>query len=141
MVSTITVVNIANMALRMLGDDSITSLSDTTRRAQIVNEYWSTTRDATLAEHPWNFATKRAKLFAYELPAATLTPASGATILGQTGVTFTASAAVFAAANVGRQIVNRRTGGTGKATITGFTDTTHVTATIDLAFDSVTVIP
>jgi hypothetical protein len=138
--STLAEVDIVNMALRLLGDDSITTLSDTTRRAQIANEFWDTVRDATLAEHPWNFNTKRAILYAYTKPAATLTPGAGATTVGTTGVTFTASAAVFAAADVDKQLVNKESGGAGKATITGFTDTTHVVATIDEAFDDLTAI-
>jgi hypothetical protein len=69
-------------------------------------------------------------------PAATLTPATGALIPGQTGVIFTASAAVLAAGNVGKIIDNL--GGPGAARITAFTDTTHVVATILEAWEVVT---
>jgi hypothetical protein len=57
-----------------------------------------------------------------------------------TGVTFTAGSAVFAKTDVGKQIVNIESGGTGKATITGFTSTTVVTGTIDVAFDNLIAI-
>jgi hypothetical protein len=141
--STLTPANICSMALRMLGDDSITTAelaAATIRRAAIAAEFYATVRDATLAEHPWNCATKRATLLAYTLPAATLTPGAGATVVDTTGVTFTASAAVFVSTDVGKQLVNRESGGSGKATITGFTSTTVVTATIDEAFDNLTAI-
>ena len=69
-------------------------------------------------------------------PAATLTPAVGALIPGQTVVIFTTSAAVLAAGNVGKLIENLT--GPGVARITAFTDTTHVVATILTAWDSVT---
>jgi hypothetical protein len=72
------------------------------------------------------------------LPAATLTPAAGALTVGTTGVIFTASAAVLAAGNVGKIIENLA--GVGLALVTGFTDTTHVTATILEAFPSVAAI-
>jgi hypothetical protein len=73
---------------------------------------------------------------------ATLTPGA----VSGSGVTFTASAAVFAAADVGKEIwkkPNRDTGlGGGKGEIVGFTDTTHVTVDIDpdCPFDAVTAI-
>ncbi len=141
--STLAELDVVNMALRMLGDDALTSAeyaAATIRRAAIADEFYDTTLDATLAEHPWNFATKRATLYSYTEPAATLTPGAGATTVDTTGVTFTAGSAVFASTDVGRQIVNRESGGTGKATITGFTSTTVVTATIDEAFDNLTAI-
>lgn len=69
-------------------------------------------------------------------PAATLTPAAGALIPGQTGVVFTASAAVLAAGNVGKIIDNLA--GLGAARITAFTDTTHVVATILEAWEVLT---
>jgi hypothetical protein len=133
--STLTAVDIVNQALRNLGDDPISSLGDTTRRAQIANQFYATVRDATLTEHPWNFAMVRTELFSYQTPAGTLTP--GAT--SGTGVTFTASVAgTFVAADVGREI--RRVGG-GKARIVGFTSGVLVTADITVAFPSVAAIP
>lgn len=82
--------------------------------------------------------------------AATLTPGAGATVAGSTGVVFTAGSAVFAAGNVGREIQVRywTLGGDGKtktyassrALITGYTDTTHVTATILQPFQSLALI-
>lgn len=69
-------------------------------------------------------------------PAATLTPAAGALIPGQTGVIFTASAGVLAAGDVGKIIDNLA--GLGSARITAFTDVTHVVATILEALENTT---
>lgn len=70
--------------------------------------------------------------------AATIT-LSAATV--GTGRTITASVAVFRSGDVGREIwvkPDRDTGvGGGRATITAYTDTTHVTATVTVAFSSV----
>jgi hypothetical protein len=55
-------VEIANNALSMLGDDPITSLTDDTPRARLVNRIYPQTRDAVLRSHPWNCATSRATL-------------------------------------------------------------------------------
>src|SRR5262245_60599862 len=130
--STLTAVNIVNQALVALGENKITALTDNTLRAQMANEHWPTVRDAVLEEHPWHFASVRTTLYAYTAPAVTLTPGAGATTSGTTGVTFTASSAAFASTDVGKQI--RGTGVPGLATITGFTSTTVVAATIDAAF-------
>ena len=79
-----------------------------------------------------------------EIAGATLTPAAGGVTLGAS-VVFTASAAVFAATDVGMELwkkPTRATGaGSGRATITGCPDTTHVTATITEVFDSVAAVP
>ena len=71
-------------------------------------------------------------------PAATLTPAAGAVIPGQTGVVFTASAAVFSGVGteVGRLLENLT--GPGVARITANSTTTAVTATILTAWDTAT---
>jgi hypothetical protein len=68
---------------------------------------------------------------------ATLTPASAVIA---TGITFTASAAIFTAAMVGRELWKKAIDGVGegRAVITGYTDTTHVVCTITKAFDSTT---
>jgi hypothetical protein len=139
--STIIKTNIANMALRIVGDEALTTAEITAnvvRRAQIINEFFETVRDATLHEHPWNCATKRATLYSYTTPASTLDPASGADTAGNTGVEFVSSPAAFASTDVGRQLVH--TGGTGKATITAFNTTSSVAATIDQAFSTVDAI-
>jgi hypothetical protein len=116
--STLAAVDIVNQALMMLGDDPLTSAqltANTVRRAIIANQFYSTVRDATLFEHPWNFATKRTILYAYELPAETLTLAAQT----GTGVNFTTGGDVFESADVGREI--RAASGAGKATIVTFT--------------------
>lgn len=136
MVSTLTVANIISQALRNLGSGPITSAqvtTPTTREALIAMEFWETVRDDTLAEHPWNFAKVRASLYAYTEPAATLTPAA---VTGT--VNFTASAAVFASTDVGREIRNQA--GDGVAEITSFTSTTVVVAEITEDFPDTSAI-
>ena len=57
-----TELSICSNALRRLGDDPITSLTDDTERARLCNSFYSDTRDAVLRLHPWNFAITRATL-------------------------------------------------------------------------------
>src|SRR5262245_55252202 len=114
--STIIKTNIANMALRQVGDESVTTAelaANTVRRAQIINEFFETVRDAALHEHPWNCATKRASLYAYTTPAATLDPDASAATVDTTGVEFVSSPASFVATDVGRQLIHTASGGTG----------------------------
>src|SRR3990167_3701673 len=48
---------IANLALRHIGQKSITSLSDTTDTTAVkVNDVYASLRKKLLREHPWNFA-------------------------------------------------------------------------------------
>jgi hypothetical protein len=53
-------VQIGANALRMLGDDPITSLTDDSDRARLVNALLPEARRETLAAHPWNCSTRRA---------------------------------------------------------------------------------
>lgn len=63
---------VANLALAMVGEDRITSLTaDTSRAAQLCNALLPGARDAALVLHPWNFAVTRASL-----PALVAAPAS-----------------------------------------------------------------
>lgn len=55
-------VDICNSALILVGAERISSLTDANRAARICNEVFETLRDHLLAEHPWNFAIKRAAL-------------------------------------------------------------------------------
>lgn len=55
-------VEICNNALIRVGSDRITSLSDTTERAVLVNERYEKCRDDLLRSHPWNFAIGRSSL-------------------------------------------------------------------------------
>lgn len=84
---------------------------------------------------------------------ATLTPGSGCTTAHSTGITFSASSAVWSAGDVGREIQYRyATIGadvsgapitvykTAKALITAYTDSQHVTCTINSAFPSTSAI-
>ena len=57
-----TEVSICSNALRRLGDDPITSLTDDTERARLCNSFYADTRDAVLRLHPWNFAITRTSL-------------------------------------------------------------------------------
>ena len=57
-----TEVSICSNALRQLGDDPITSLTDDTERARLCNAFYADARDACLRSHPWNFAITRASL-------------------------------------------------------------------------------
>ena len=57
-----TEVSICSNALRRLGDDPITSLTDDTERARLCNSLYAPARDAVLRSHPWNFAITRATL-------------------------------------------------------------------------------
>ena len=58
----VTEVSICSNALRRLGDDPITSLTDDTERARLCNAFYEDARDLTLRSHPWNFAITRATL-------------------------------------------------------------------------------
>lgn len=55
-------VQIVNVALTILGEDPIASLTDATTAARVANRIFAPQRDALLRSHPWNFATKRATL-------------------------------------------------------------------------------
>ena len=57
-----TEVSICSNALRRLGDDPITSLTDDTERVRLCNAFYTPARDAVLRLHPWNFAITRAAL-------------------------------------------------------------------------------
>lgn len=54
--------DIANSALSKLGASKISSLSDNTRSAILINEQFHKKRKELLRSHPWNFAIKRAFL-------------------------------------------------------------------------------
>ena len=73
--------DVANVALRLIGQTAITSRTDGSSTANTVDDLFDEIRDDLLRSHPWNFATKRQKLaqssttpgfefdFAYPLPA------------------------------------------------------------------------
>ena len=56
------VVEIGNLALANLGEDPITSLTDDSKAARLINRRYEPIRDAVLAVHPWNGAMTRASL-------------------------------------------------------------------------------
>jgi len=53
-------VEIANLALMHVGDNTITSFSDGTAAANTINTVYETVRDSVLRDHTWNFAVKQA---------------------------------------------------------------------------------
>lgn len=55
-------VEIANVALALLGEEPITSLDDETVAARTIDAGFDLIRDRELAAHPWKFAIKRAAL-------------------------------------------------------------------------------
>lgn len=57
-----TPVSICSNALRKLGDDPITSLTDNTERARLCNAMYAQLRDAMMTEYNWNLAKKRQAL-------------------------------------------------------------------------------
>ena len=56
------IVEIGNIALVNLGEDTITSLSDDVKAARLINRRYAPIRDAVLRAHPWNCAMARAQL-------------------------------------------------------------------------------
>jgi len=52
-------VEIGSNALRLLGDDAITSLTDDTERARLVNGIYEEVRDEVIRAALWNFAMER----------------------------------------------------------------------------------
>lgn len=52
-------VDIANMALTLLGEQDITSFEDDHQRARIMKIHYAPARDATLEAHEWSFAIRR----------------------------------------------------------------------------------
>lgn len=55
-------VELCNMALDSLGQESILALTDDSNQARACNSRYETARDAVLRAHRWNCATKRAAL-------------------------------------------------------------------------------
>ena len=55
-------VELANIALQMIGSKRIASFAEDSREARAVATVYDDIRDEVLAEHPWSFAQKRAVL-------------------------------------------------------------------------------
>ena len=64
MPSSLSEINIINSALYKMGDERITSRTENTNRARLMDTIYDGVRDALLRENPWNFAIKRASLAA-----------------------------------------------------------------------------
>ena len=60
----VALVDIGNLALRSQKRKRLTSWDDGSAESQYLKDFWPTTRDAVLREHPWNCATARALLAA-----------------------------------------------------------------------------
>ena len=54
--------DVANLALGLLGEFQITSLTEQTKQARLCNRFINQVVDEELRSHPWNGATKRVKL-------------------------------------------------------------------------------
>lgn len=54
--------DVINVALRLVGAEPITSLTDGTPSANVADDLYEEVRDDLLRQNPWNFATKRRKL-------------------------------------------------------------------------------
>jgi len=57
-----TVVEVANWALRMIGEARIASLTDGSNQANVISDIYEQIRDDLLGTHSWNFAAARAEL-------------------------------------------------------------------------------
>ena len=55
-------VDICNMALNEVGENSIMDLSEDSKAGRLCNQFYALTRDMVLRSHPWNFAIKRVEL-------------------------------------------------------------------------------
>lgn len=55
-------VDICNIALTELGEDTIIALTEDSKAARLCNLFYADTRDSLLRMHPWNFAIKRVEL-------------------------------------------------------------------------------
>lgn len=59
----VSLTNVANMAMALIGQERITRLDgDTSKQARLANEFLPQVRDACLVRHPWGFAIKRITL-------------------------------------------------------------------------------
>ena len=136
--------DICNQALILLGlaemDGTVASPTATVDRDVACARLYAQTRDATVDAAEWNEATVRDTLYSYATPATTMTPGTGALTIGTTGVVFTAGAATFTSLAVDAGKTIRPVSAPGIATITGFTSTTIVTATITEAFTSLSAL-
>lgn len=56
------IIEIANIALTGLGSEQISSLSEDTKEAILVNAHWNQVRRSLLRRNTWNFAIKRTSL-------------------------------------------------------------------------------
>lgn len=54
--------DVANVTLRLIGQSPITSRTDGSTTANIIDDIFDDVRDDCLRYHPWNFATKRVEL-------------------------------------------------------------------------------
>lgn len=54
--------DVINTAARLVGANSITSITDGTTTANVASDLYEELRDHLLRSHPWNFATKRVQL-------------------------------------------------------------------------------
>jgi hypothetical protein len=65
-----TEVQIVNIALSWLGQNSVNALTDNQSEAKIMNANYATSRDKVLADHAWTFALRREVLAPVAAPSA-----------------------------------------------------------------------
>lgn len=121
---------VMNGALLRLGAKALATFDEDSDSGKLCRQFVDPTRLTTLRAHPWNFALVRDSLNSF--PQATLTPGA----ISGNGVTFTASAPVFAATDVRSVLI----GNNGKARIRAFTDTMNVIADIEANFPDTSAI-
>ncbi len=69
-----TEVQIVNIALSWLAQNSINALGDSQTEAKVMNANYATSRDKVIADHAWSFALRREVLAPIAAPAAFGTP-------------------------------------------------------------------
>jgi hypothetical protein len=55
----VSAVQICNLGLTKIGEESITALTDDTKTGRLCNLHYAPTRDMVLRDHIWNFSIKR----------------------------------------------------------------------------------
>lgn len=55
-------IDVCNEALNLLGDDSITALTESTDAARMCNRFYASARDKVLGSHNWRCCSKRVQL-------------------------------------------------------------------------------
>jgi len=93
---TVAAVDLVNHALTLLGQSTITALTDNDRNARTANQIYEQVRDGVVSAHPWYEAIRRSDLVrAFE----TVTVTSGVWSSGNTQITFEVSGTTLSGAS------------------------------------------